>query len=164
MQSLLCWCPLVSQVSPPFPPCRRRCLLQIAAASGLLRCRAVLGVPDLLFMAMFAAACCGMLLWRAAAPASFAAWRELPAAALRLTLAAPTPYKIVCHTLSGALPFSQGGGTAWDALLYLLALLFAGCGAAGTATVSSGAAEGNTKYMEQACAAMWQHRPGALYT
>lgn len=125
----LCLWPLVSRAS------QLLALAQGVAAAGLLRCWALLRAPDLLFMAAFAAACIGMLLWRAVSPTTFASWRELPAAALRLALAAPTPYKIVCNTLGGVLPFSGGGQTVWDALLFLLALLFAGCGAAGTGTV-----------------------------
>ncbi|KAL4443302.1 hypothetical protein ABPG75_011039 [Micractinium tetrahymenae] len=107
-------------------------------AAGLLRSWAVVRAPDFLFLACYAAATAGMLLWRRRAPASFAAWRELPAAAMRLAVAAaPTGWVITRQALSGAAPFSADGSpggmrVAQDVAAFALLLFFSSFGATGS--------------------------------
>lgn len=125
-------------VAPSNPtPCT--CQPQGVIAAGLLRSWTVFRATDLAFLAAYSAATAGMWAWRRRSPASFAAWRELPAAAMRLSVAAaPTGWVITRQALSGAPPFSAVGGrlaAAQDAAVFALLLVFCSFGAAGSVLV-----------------------------
>lgn len=76
-----------------------------------------------------AAVAAGMLAWRRVAPASFAAHRQLPAALLRVAVAAsPTAWHVTRQSLDGAPP-PYGSSMFANIALYGLTILFCSFGA-----------------------------------
>ena len=110
---------------------------------GLCRFWALLSAADVAFLLAIAAASAALLAWRRAAPRSprLARHRELPAAALRLAIAAsPTAWTITQRTLAGSPPYD--GGPLWNAVVFGLTLVFCSFGATATVLVRRGAGRG----------------------
>lgn len=104
--------------------------------AGLVRGWPVLGAADLAFLAAMAAVCLGALAWRRFHPGSFARYRELPAVAFRLAVAAsPAAWKITQQSLNGAVPYTGGSGLR-DTAAFGLVVLFSSFSATGSVMVS----------------------------
>lgn len=99
---------LSSATIPASPP------MQAVIASALLRSWAALCWGDVAFLLAAAAASAGMAAWRRSGSPGWARWRELPAAAFRVAVAAsPAAWRITRPSLETAPPY-DGSSCPWS--------------------------------------------------
>ena len=124
----------------PFPS--RAPLPQGVIASGLLRSWPILTAADAAFLGALAALSGGTLVWRLRWSAGYTRWREVPAVAMRVAVAAsPTAWRITQQALNGAPPYSASSAL-WNAAAFGLLIVFCSFAATGSVMVSGASATG----------------------